>query len=379
MQPHCRGAVLRHFSAIFAVVATVFAAETARAGDPFELDWRELDKGVFVGVRPVSYRSPVVGNTTIVIGRKGVLVFDAAGFALQGERLVAKVRELTDLPVTHIAISHWHDDHHLGDYKVLEAFPDAELISHEFTARAMASPLMGDIDGPDDADLAAQKEVIRAMVETGNRPTGEPLSDQAKAFYAETLQYYDLVNNDIKRAKISTPTKTVTGKLVIDLGGRKAELRHIAPGNTKGDLFLWLPKEKFLATGDIVVRPTPYGFYSYPKSWATVLREIKTYRAKTIVPGHGDIMTDTAYLDLLAETMDLVAREVDRLAAQGKTLDEVRAAMDFSSVEERFTHGDAIVTRIFDFWFKTPIVEAEYNLGTGKDNESLDAPAGAGE
>ncbi len=72
---------------------------------------------------------------------------------------------------------------------MLEAFPDAQLIAHEFTAAAIASPLMGDIDGPEDADLAAQKEVIRAMVETGERADGTPLSDQAKAFYAETLQY----------------------------------------------------------------------------------------------------------------------------------------------------------------------------------------------
>lgn len=85
-------------------------------------------------------------------------------------------------------------------------------------------------------------------------------------------------------------------------------------------------------------------------------------------------MTDTTYIDLRAETMDLVAAQVDPLAAQGKTLEEVRAAADFSSVEERFTQGDAILTRIFDFRFKTPIVEAEYALATGGDNESLDAP-----
>ena len=122
------------------VLAASLSAPASHAADPFEMEWRELARGVWVGVRPVSYRSPVMTNTTVVIGDKGVLVFDAAGLAIQGERLVEKVAELTDKPITHIAISHWHGDHSMGDYKVLEKFPAAEVISHEFTARYNASP-----------------------------------------------------------------------------------------------------------------------------------------------------------------------------------------------------------------------------------------------
>lgn len=357
---------------LLGLMLIALASPAARAGDPFELEWRKLADGVWAGVRPQSYRQPVVGNTVIVIGRKGVLVFDGAGFPLEGERLVAKVAQLTDLPITHLAISHWHDDHHLGTYKVLEKFPQAKVIAHEFTARAVASPLMGDIDGPSDEELKTQREALRKALDSGKRSDGTPLSDAARAYYADVLQYSDFVVADMRRAKVTVPTQAVKDRWIVDLGGRKVELRHLAPGNTRGDLFMWLPAERILATGDIVVRPTPYGFFSYPKSWAGVLRQLKGFGARTIVPGHGDILKDTAYLDLLAETMDLVAAQVDPLAAQGKTLDEVRAAMDWSSVEARFTGDDDILKRLFNLWFKTPIVEAEYNLATGKDNESLD-------
>jgi glyoxylase-like metal-dependent hydrolase (beta-lactamase superfamily II) len=144
-------------------------------------------------------------------------------------------------------------------------------------------------------------------------------------------------------------------------------------------MFLWLPEEKILATGDIVVSPTPYGFFSYPQSWAGVLRELKSFGAKTIVPGHGDIMTDTVYIDLLVETMDLVATQVDASVKAGKSIEDTRAAIDWSPVEQRFTGGDDMLAFLFKLWFKTPIVEAQYNLSTGKDNESLEAPAPSGE
>src|SRR5262245_41126769 len=101
---------------LLAGIAAFLAAPTALASDPFDMEWRELARGVWVGVRPVSYRAPVVTNTTVVIGSRGVLVFDAAGLAVQGERLVKKVAELTDRPITHLAISHWHGDHSMGDF-----------------------------------------------------------------------------------------------------------------------------------------------------------------------------------------------------------------------------------------------------------------------
>jgi glyoxylase-like metal-dependent hydrolase (beta-lactamase superfamily II) len=303
-----------------------------------------------------------------------VLVFDAAGLAIQAERLLAKLAELTDKPVTHVAISHWHGDHSMGDYKVLEKYPDAQVISHEFTARYVASP-NGDRVEP--RDHKAEEEYlarVRKALETGVRSDGTPVTPRMRAFYIDLLEHFDSVSRELERRQVTQPTRTMTDRLVIDLGGRTAELRHIARGNTKGDMFLWLPDEKILATGDIVVRPTPYGFFSYPGSWASVLRELKTLGARTIVPGHGGVMTDTAYLDLLAETMDLVATQVDAAVKAGKTLDETRAAMDWSSVERRFTGDDEMLPFLFNIWFKTPIVEAQYNLSTGKDNESLEAP-----
>jgi glyoxylase-like metal-dependent hydrolase (beta-lactamase superfamily II) len=355
----------------------LLSAPAARAADPFDLEWRELARDVWVGIRPVSYRSPVMTNTTIVIGERGVFVFDAAGFALQGERLEKKVAELTDKPITHIAISHWHGDHSMGVHQVLERFPDAEVISHEFTARYIASPNMDSVPPRDLKEEGEYRARVEKALASGVRSDGTPVTPAMRAFYTDLLADFDVVGEEVARRQVTRPTRTMTDRLVVDLGGRSVELRHIAPGNTKGDMFLWLPEERILATGDIVVRPTPYGFFSYPQSWAAVLRELKAFDARYIVPGHGEILTDTAYLDLLAETMDLVATQVDAQAKAGKSLDETRAAMDWSAVEERFTGGDSMLALIFDIWFRTPIVEAQYNLSTGKDNESLEAPPAA--
>ncbi|NWG93537.1 MAG: MBL fold metallo-hydrolase [Parvularculaceae bacterium] len=365
---------LRSALAAMSAGAIALYASAASAGDPFAFEWTELDKGVWAGVRPVSYNSPPTGSALIVIGKKGVFLFDPAGTPLVGERVAAKVAELTDLPVTHIAVSHWHGDHSMGMHKVLEKYPNAEVITHEFTARAIQSPL-NSFTPPTDDDVKATRERIETALRTGMRSNGQPVLPEMRPYYENVLAHLDLTTAELRGLKPITPTKTMTDAMTIDLGGRKVELRHMGPGNTNGDIIAYLPKEKILATGDIVVSPTPYGFYSHPASWVNVLTQLKSLPARHIVPGHGAIMTDTAYFDALIEALSFVAAEVDRLAAEGKTLEETRAALDWTAVEQRVTGGDPLLAVFFDGWFKTPIVEAEYKIATGQDSEDLSAPA----
>ncbi len=351
----------------------LFSLVHARAADPLEFEWRELDKGVWAGVRPISYNSPPTGTTVIVIGKKGVLLFDPAGTPLVGERVAAKVADLTDLPVTHMAVSHWHGDHSMGAYKILEKYPGAEIITHEFTARAIKSPLNA-FTPPDDEANRATKERIETALRTGKRSNGDQVVPEMRPYYESVLEHFDLINTEVRGLKAIEPTRTFTDAMSIDLGGRKVELRHMGPGNTNGDIIMYLPKEKILATGDVVVRPTPYGFYSHPRSWVEVLKQLKTIPAKYIVPGHGDIMTDTAYLDLLVDALTFVADRVDALVAEGKTLEDVREALDWKPIEDRFTNGSPLLAVFFDGWFKTPIVEAEYKIAKGEDSENLNPP-----
>jgi len=196
-----------------------------------------------------------------------------------------------------------------------------------------------------------------------------------RLYYQSILQNMDLMNAELGRVRIVKPTITMTDKLSVDLGNRKIELLHLGRGNTRGDIMMYLPDEGILATGDVVVRPTPYGFGSYPRNWAQVLLEVKTLKPVVIVPGHGEIMNgDYQYIDWLIETLDSVANQAESLVAQGKSLEETRAAIDFSAAEKRFTGGDPLLALFFNGWFKQPISKAAYNEARGIESENLNEP-----
>ncbi len=356
---------------ISALAVTVVLASGPAAGEAlFDLTWREIAKGVFVGGREDPLRYPVVANTTIVIGKRGVLVFDGGGFAAQGEQVLAKIRAETKKPVTHLVISHWHGDHHRGAFPIIDAFPGARIIAHRFACAAMA-------DGPErrveegEADLGATYDAVAGAVDSGKWFDGSDLSGPEKDYFRRMVADYPEYKAQLQRMRVLKPTHALDETTTIDLGGRKATLLHAGLGNTAGDLALYLAKEKVLAAGDLVVAPVPYGFGSYPEEWARVLRQLEALPATTIVPGHGAIMVDAAYLGRLATLLEEVAADAASSGAAG-----AQPAFAFSSAPE-FVGDDPVKARLFEMFFKEPITEAARNVARGdlEMNEPLDGDA----
>jgi len=344
----------------------------ARAQGLFDLEWTELASGVWVGRRPDPMRYPVVCNTVIVVGRDGVLVFDGGGFPAQGEQVLAKVKSLTPLPVKYVVISHWHGDHNRGIFPILDAYPDAKVVGHTFTRAAMlGAPMQRIFKSEREGGVLDTAEAVKQALAEDKFIDGTALDPLERPFWRRFVADAQVHQAEVMRMKVTPPTLTFDRELDIDLGGRKVQLRHFGPGNTKGDAVMILPAERIVAAGDTVVEPIPYGFGSYPASWAGVLKRIEETRYATLIPGHGALQTDTKYVDLMIEVLESVAAQVDALVAQGKSLDDVRKAVDFAKVEDRFTRGDPILKRFFGFYFKGPIVQAAYNVAKGIENEKL--------
>lgn len=359
--------------AIVSTVALIAAAIQAHAADGlFELEWRELALGVYVGQRPDPMRYPVVCNTVVVIGGDGVLVFDGGGFPAQGEQVAAKIKSLTPKPVKFIVVSHWHGDHNRGIAPILDAYPKAQVVGHEFTRAAMlGAPMQRIHKAEQDGGVRNTGEAVKKALADGKFLDGSPLDPAERPFLERFVADSAVHQAEVARMKITPPTIVFDTELFLKLGDRTVELRHFGPANTKGDVVMILAREGVVAAGDIVVAPVPYGFGSYPASWAAALKRIKATAYRTLVPGHGALQTDTAYVDLLIETLESVSAQVNAMVAQNRSLDDIRKAVDFGDVEPRFTNADPILKRFFGLFFKQPIVLAAYNVAKGIENEKL--------
>jgi len=350
----------------FVALLCALATPSAVAKEsPFVFTFEELAPGVWAGVRPNGPRFPVMGNTLFVISEEGVVVYDGGGMPAMSEQIIEKVRSLTEQPVTHVVTSHWHGDHNFGVFRFAEEFDNVQFIAHDFTQEVMNSSRINYIDR-ELGFVEENFEQFQRIIETGLDDQGNEVSELDRASYQDIIENREQIDYEFLRAKVTPANITFSDKYVIESGSRTIELLHLGHANTEGDIVMWLPEEKIVATGDVVVMPSPYAFNVPPRAWSETLRNVNALGYHILVPGHGAIQRDTAYVDLIIETSDSIADQRDAMLAEGKTAEEVQAALDFSAFEERFTQGDPYVRTYYKGFFEIPFRAAALKAVSGE-------------
>ena len=219
------------------------------------------------------------GNSAVIVGNNGVIVVDAKTTPMGATELLTDIAKITPKPVTNVIVTHSDGDHVNG----LQSFPKGiTIIAHENCKKEMqAAP---------------------------NAQAGGVLADYL-------------------------PTRTVTRNMEdMTIEGVHLRLYHFVPAHTTGDLMVYLPDDKIMFTGDIVATQSPYPLIHLEKNgttdgWVTTMKGILATDAVTFVPGHGDVQTKA---DLQKRVADMTARrdQIKALAAQGKSLEEVREALN---------------------------------------------------
>ncbi len=343
-------------------------AITARAelADPYTYSWHELAPGVWSGVRENGPRVPVMGTSTFVVGDNGVIVFDGGGAPIMSERLMAKIAEVTDKPITHVIISHWHGDHNFGIWRIVEEFPGVQVIAHSFTYEASVGKPIDYVNRAHDA-VTRYLPTVEKYLETGMDDDGvTPLTDLDMEIYRDFKKNVAALDKEFERYRKTVPNLTFENKLVIHSGEREVQILFLGAGNTEGDAIMWLPEEKIVATGDVVVRPTPYAYNVYPEKWAATLRALNDLDFDILVPGHGDIQYDRTYTTLMIGALDSVAQQAKQFVDDGLSYDEAMEKFDLSALDDRFTGGDAYIERYYHGYFTEPLFDSAYRWAKGE-------------
>jgi len=354
------------------IVLTLLLVMGAAVADdgPFRFEFEEVAEGVWAGVRPDSPRFPVMGNTTFVISGEGVVVFDGGGVPAMAEQVIEKIRSITDRPVTHVAISHWHGDHHFGIAPFVEAFPNVQVIAQTFTDRAMnGSP----IDYIENYATFGDERLprYRQFLETGKDEDGNAVPEHDLMVYRQIVSEADFVVPEFKRVRLTLPTLVFENRLSVRSGDRNIQFLNLGHGNTEGDIVMWLADAKVVATGDLVVLPSPYAFNVPPRAWANTLKRLNGLDYRVLVPGHGPVQHDRVYVDLEIEVAEGIADQRDALIADGVDPDDVAERLDFSAYKERFTHGDAYIEGYYTGWFENPLREAAVKELSGEPMKEI--------
>lgn len=349
-----------------AVVLTFFllACVAAQAASMFTTE-RQVTK-VADGVYVIRHKDPargwVNGNSTVIVGQRGVFVVDPPQTPSATREDIAQIRQWTDKPVLYLLNTHWHTDHNGGNHEYLKAFPGVAIVAHRET-RVMEDAYNPTVEKNWSSNVAQLRDNINQQAQTGMGPQGKPLTAEQKARIPERLAEADQLDRDGKEYVYQPPTLMFDGDLTVDLGGREVQVRHLGRGNTGGDAIAYLEKEKILATGDLLVYPVPYTFDGYPTEWVQTLDAMGRLEADTVVPGHGPVFHDKNYLYQVRDLMKSVIAQVDNQFRKNPdvSLEEVRKAMDMSAFRMKMAGDDEITLANFDGIIGQGFVELVYH------------------
>ena len=328
---------------------------TASPGDAYDIELVSLKPGIYLVRRPDPLREPVEPNALFIVNDDDVVVFEGGGAPLVAERTIALIRSVTDKPVTHVINSHWHGDHTLGNQAYRATFPQVRIVGHPETRAAMTGPPMDYV--------ARYVPMLRDLVTDWQHEQDAGTLPQARA---KMLPDIELMQREFARTRVVPPDLLVEDRLVLERGGREIHIVHPGRGNTAGDLVLWLPRERLLASGDLVVHPVPYGFGSFPVDWIASLDRLADYDFDMLVPGHGELQHGTAYLRRLQALLREVRRQVGASVAAGHDLETSRDELDLAAFVDEFAGGDDDARRKFENWWRRPIARSAWLEASGK-------------
>ncbi len=235
-------------------------------------------------------------NSGVIIGDDSVMVVEAQATPRLARTVIEKIRSVTDKPITHLALTHYHAVRVLG----ASAYGAPQILMSD-AARAM-------------------------VVERGQED-----------WDSEFERFPRLFQGHEEIPGLTWPTTTFTGLMTVHLGHRRVDLMQVGRAHTAGDIVIHVPDAGVLFTGDIVEDHSAcYCGDGHFADWGTTLDAIAAFDVDAIAPGRGGaLIGKDPVARAIHSSRDFVEstwRPAARVAARGGSLkdawDAVRAECD---------------------------------------------------
>ena len=272
-------------------------------------------------------------NNVAIIGSRDVLVVDTGTSPAAARAFVEDLKLVTTKPVRYVVNTHFHYDHTDGNQVYAGK---ADIIAHDYVKQAIQTL---DVLHREPYQTSQLVNVPRRIDDLKRQLAGAK-DAAARQMIQQQLKVAQAGFEQLKEIKPTAPTVTYSTKKVLDLGGREVQLLFLGRGHTNGDTVVFLPKEKIVATGDLMESQIAYMGDAQFAEWVTTLDALKRLDFDTDLPGHGmpfmgkelitafqgylrDLMKQGADLRKQGVTADAAAQRVD-LTAYGSSFPQIQ-------------------------------------------------------
>jgi cyclase len=312
------GARVKSRFLLFVLLLLVATCRAAAVPSEELFEIKPIADGVYAAIAKPAYK--INCNAAIIILGDSVLVVDTHSKPSAARALIEQIKKITPKPVKFVVNTHFHWDHYQGN----EAYPSSwpagvEIISSEATRQSIQRigiPRVKSEIVNMPQEIANLKKDLEKATGAEQKRTIEENIREAEAYFAE-----------LKSMQISLPTMTFDRSLILHRGVRTVEILWLGRAHTDGDVFVFLPNEKFIATGDALHGWTPFMGDSYPYEWIQTLDAAEKLDFHTVLGGHGDVMHGKLRFELWKEYFQDLMDRTAAAYAEGATLEQAQKSV----------------------------------------------------
>ena len=316
-------------------LALVALSSSLAADEPL-FDLRKVADGVHAAIaRP---RTPINCNAAIVVYDEGVLVVDTHSRPSSARALAEQIKAVTDRPLRYAVNTHFHWDHAQGNQAYPVAFPkQVTIVASEATRESLKTE--GLVRVKQQLDEAPKQIADRRQKLAGEKDAA------ARARLEDEIRQQEAYVTELRGLELVLPDLTFDKSLILHRQDRDIVLLFLGRGHTSGDVVAYLPKEKVVATGDLLHGWMPFMGDSFPPEWVATLDQLGKLDFEWIIGGHGDVKPRahlTAFRNYLADLIE----ETRRARGRGEALDKAKTSV---AAALRPRHAEALAgTERFD-------------------------------
>ena len=268
-------------------------------------------------------------NNVVIIGSRDVLVVDTGTTPAAARAFIQDLKLLTPKPVRYVVNTHFHYDHTDGNQVYAGT---ADIIAHEYVKQAIETLDVLHREPFKTSQLTnvpRRIDMLKQQVAAANDPAAKRMLEQQLKVAQEGWE-------QLKEIKPTPPNVTYSTKKVLDLGGREVQLLFLGRGHTNGDTVAFLPKERIVATGDLMESQIAYMGDAQFDEWGTTLDALKKLDFETDLPGHGMPFKGKALITAFQGYLKDLTKQAADLRKQGLTAEAAAQRVDLTAYKNSF-------------------------------------------
>ena len=291
----------------------LLAVCTSAADDLFDI--KPMADGVYAAIAKPAYK--VNCNAAIILFDDSVLVVDTHSKPSAARALIEQIKKLTDKPVRYVVNTHFHWDHYQGNQAYPSSWPaGVEIISSEATRLNIEQRGIPRVKH----EITTMPQEIEKLKADLAKATDAKQKQELESQLSQAQDYF----TELKSMQVALPTLTFDHSLILHRKSRTVEMFWLGNAHTNGDVFVYLPKEKVLVTGDALHGWTPFMGDSYPYDWITTLDKAEKLDFDQVLGGHGDVMRGKEKFELWKQYFRDLMDQTAQAYASGANLEEAQ-------------------------------------------------------